>query len=60
MLGEMQAVYEAELDQHLNILTGEQAELIKHALDQVTQSTCDSECESDQSDRVLTPGRRIR
>ena len=41
MLEEMQAVYEAELEQHLNMLTGDQAELISEALDSVTESTCD-------------------
>jgi DNA-binding MarR family transcriptional regulator len=42
MLEEMQAVYEAELEQHLNMLTGDQAELITEALERVTESTCDN------------------
>jgi DNA-binding MarR family transcriptional regulator len=43
MLEEMQAVYEAELEQHLSPLTGEEAELITAALAKVTGSTCDAE-----------------
>ena len=42
MLEEMTAVYEAELEQHLRLLTGEEAELITAALLKVTGSTCDA------------------
>jgi DNA-binding MarR family transcriptional regulator len=42
MLEEMQAVYEAELEQHLKTLSGDQAELITQALDSVTESTCET------------------
>jgi DNA-binding MarR family transcriptional regulator len=42
MLDEMQAVYETELEQHLKMLSGEQAELITEALDKVTESTCEN------------------
>jgi DNA-binding MarR family transcriptional regulator len=60
MLKEMQAVYEAELEQHLNLLTGEQAVLITQALNRVTESTCDSGCSSGQPDEVVTSGGRTR
>jgi DNA-binding MarR family transcriptional regulator len=43
MLGEMQAVYEAELEQHLRMLTAEEAELLTATLQKVTGSTCDAE-----------------
>lgn len=42
MLQEMQAVYEAELEQYLRPLTEAEAELITEALTKVTGSTCDS------------------
>jgi DNA-binding MarR family transcriptional regulator len=42
MLGEMQAVYEAELERHLRSLTNEEAELIAAALQKVTGSTCEA------------------
>jgi DNA-binding MarR family transcriptional regulator len=42
MLIEMQAVYEAELEQHLRTLTAQEAELIIAALHKVTGSTCDA------------------
>jgi DNA-binding MarR family transcriptional regulator len=41
MLGEMQTVYEGEVERHLSSLTGEEAELITAALQKVTGSTCD-------------------
>ena len=41
MLEEMQAVYEAELEQHLRLLSAEEATLITTALHKVTGSTCD-------------------
>jgi DNA-binding MarR family transcriptional regulator len=41
MLEEMQAVYEAELEQHLRLLSAEEADLITTALQKVTGSTCD-------------------
>jgi DNA-binding MarR family transcriptional regulator len=44
MLEEMQAVYESELEQHLKLLSAEEAELITAALHKVTGSTCDAEC----------------
>ncbi len=43
MLEEMESVYETELEQHLRILTGQEAELITAALQKVTGSTCDAE-----------------
>ncbi len=43
ILGEMRAVYETELGQHLSILTAEEAGLISAALQKVTGSTCDAE-----------------
>lgn len=42
MLGEMQAVYETELERHLGALSAEDAERISAALQKVTGSTCDS------------------
>jgi DNA-binding MarR family transcriptional regulator len=42
MLEEMRAVYAAELEQHLRMITAEEAELITAALSKVTASTCDS------------------
>jgi DNA-binding MarR family transcriptional regulator len=42
MLEEMRAVYEAELELHLRLLTGEDAELVATALLKVTGSTCDA------------------
>jgi DNA-binding MarR family transcriptional regulator len=42
MLGEMQAVYETELERHLRALSAEDAERISAALQKVTGSTCDS------------------
>jgi DNA-binding MarR family transcriptional regulator len=41
MLEEMRGVYEAELEQHLRVLSTEEAELITAALQKVTGSTCD-------------------
>jgi hypothetical protein len=38
----MRAVYEAELELHLRLLTGEDAELVATALLKVTGSTCDA------------------
>jgi DNA-binding MarR family transcriptional regulator len=43
MLGEMQAVYEAELEQHLRMLSPEEADVVTAALQKVTGSTCDAE-----------------
>jgi DNA-binding MarR family transcriptional regulator len=43
MLGEMQAVYETELQRHLGALTTEEATLLKAALEKVTGSTCQAE-----------------
>jgi DNA-binding MarR family transcriptional regulator len=43
MLEEMRAVYEAELEQHLRILSPEETELITAGLQRVTGSTCDAE-----------------
>jgi DNA-binding MarR family transcriptional regulator len=42
MLEEMQAVYETELEQHLRLLSREEAELITELMQKVTGSTCDS------------------
>ena len=42
MLEEMRAVYAAELERHLRILSAEEAELITAALGKVTESTCES------------------
>jgi DNA-binding MarR family transcriptional regulator len=42
MLEEMHAVYKTEVELHLSMLSGEQAELISEALDRVTESTCDN------------------
>lgn len=42
MLQEMRAVYAAELEHHLRMLTPEEAELITAALSKVTDSTCES------------------
>jgi DNA-binding MarR family transcriptional regulator len=42
MLGEMQEVYESELERHLHALSAEEAGLITAALQKVTGSTCDS------------------
>jgi DNA-binding MarR family transcriptional regulator len=41
MLAEMLAIYEVELERHLQMLTPEEAELITAALHKVTGSTCD-------------------
>lgn len=41
MLAEMQAVYEAEIELHLRLLSAEDAQLITSALHKVTGSTCD-------------------
>lgn len=41
MLSEMRAVYEAELDRHLNVLSSEEAEVIARTMRAVTGSTCD-------------------
>jgi len=43
ILEEMEAVYDAELQQHLRLLTSEEADVIVAALQKVTGSTCDSE-----------------
>lgn len=43
MLEEMQAVYEAELEQHLRLLNPAESELITTALRKVTGSTCDAQ-----------------
>jgi DNA-binding MarR family transcriptional regulator len=48
MLGEMQAAYEGELEQHLRMLTAEEAELLAAALQKVTGSTCDAEARAGQ------------
>ncbi len=40
MLGEMQTVYEGEIERHLSLLSAEEAELIAAALQKVTESTC--------------------
>lgn len=42
MLGEMQAVYEAEIERYLSALSAEEAEMISRALEKVTGSTCDA------------------
>lgn len=42
MLEEMQAVYEAEVERHLQPLSDEEAELVTAALSKVTGSTCDA------------------
>jgi DNA-binding MarR family transcriptional regulator len=42
MLAEMEIVYEAELERHLQALTREEAEQIVAALGKVTGSTCDA------------------
>src|SRR5947209_15456599 len=42
ILEEMRVVYEAELDRHLSALSGEEAELIAAALQQVVGSTCEA------------------
>jgi DNA-binding MarR family transcriptional regulator len=42
MLGEMQEVYESELERHLHALSADEAVLITAALQKVTGSTCDS------------------
>lgn len=41
LLAEMQAVYETELEQHLRLLSPEEAAVITAALGKVTGSTCD-------------------
>jgi DNA-binding MarR family transcriptional regulator len=46
LLGEMQTVYEGELERHLASLTAEEAEVISAALQKVTGSTCDAEVEA--------------
>jgi DNA-binding MarR family transcriptional regulator len=56
MLEEMQAVYETEVGQHLNMLSGEQAELIMDALDRVTESTCDTASRAAGTAASVTPG----
>jgi hypothetical protein len=56
MLEEMQAVYETEVGQHLNMLSGEQAELIMEALDRVTESTCDTASRAAGTAASVTPG----
>jgi DNA-binding MarR family transcriptional regulator len=43
MLEEMRSVYAAELEQHLRILSPEEAEVISAALSKVTASTCQAE-----------------
>jgi DNA-binding MarR family transcriptional regulator len=50
MLEEMQAVYEAELEQHLRLLSAEEAELITTALRKVTGSTCNADCPANTAD----------
>jgi DNA-binding MarR family transcriptional regulator len=42
ILEEMRAAYEAELGRHLSTLSGEEAKLVKAALEKVTGSTCDA------------------
>ena len=41
MLKEMEAVYSREVGRHLNALSGEEADLLRGALDKVTRSTCE-------------------
>jgi DNA-binding MarR family transcriptional regulator len=50
MLAEMTAVYETELERHLQTMSAEEAGLIKTALEKVTGSTCDSACDSAHRD----------
>jgi DNA-binding MarR family transcriptional regulator len=42
MLEEMRAVYAAELEQHLRMLSSEEAEMVSAALSKVTASTCEA------------------
>lgn len=43
MLEEMRGVYAAELEQHLRMLSADEAELIMAALSKITASTCEAE-----------------
>jgi DNA-binding MarR family transcriptional regulator len=42
ILEEMRTVYAAEIERHLNTLTGKEAKVLAAALERVTASTCDA------------------
>jgi DNA-binding MarR family transcriptional regulator len=52
MLQEMRAVYEAELEQHLRMLTPEESEMITAGLGKITGSTCDAAESEAAADRA--------
>jgi DNA-binding MarR family transcriptional regulator len=50
LLEEMRSIYEAELEQHLRLLSAEETELITAALHKVTGSTCHAHEQEDAPD----------
>jgi DNA-binding MarR family transcriptional regulator len=55
ILGEMRAVYEAELLRHLSGLSAQESELITAALQKVVGSTCDGHADADGNPEVEVP-----